>query len=331
MLCIVDLLPVANCRLELIIKLDNEVRYCAIFENQASTGRTLDERLQPDCNSTPLNNCTLVNSVSDYPRGSDNPSKKGCRRIRLEKTKMNTSRKPWLTSLGIFTIWLIIVVGGGLLQVRGQPTQLEELVKSQLVFGVLGAVIFLSGTITYLKWWNKVGWKGPNSSRNLRLLWLPALFLFLMLVIVLFSGLPSTPILLIVIVNTLMVGISEELMFRGVLFHGASSSFGIWRAVWITAIVFGLVHTLNSLITGDFKASAVQAFFAGMFGVWAVALRIRLDTVIPLIIIHWLWDCMAFLTSSSQGLLLLPFSFILFFYGIWLLRSYRHGKIYLEG
>ncbi|HWQ47823.1 MAG TPA: CPBP family intramembrane glutamic endopeptidase [Methanosarcina sp.] len=237
---------------------------------------------------------------------------------------MNISRKPWPTSLGIFAIWLIVVVGGGLLQVRGQPTQLDELVKSQLIFGVLVAVVFLTGVITYLNWWNQIGWKGPNNSRNMHLLWLPAMFLFFLLVIVLFTGLPPTRILLIVIINTLMVGISEELMFRGLLFHGASSSFGIWRAVWITAAIFGSVHTLNGLITGDFKASVVQAFFAGMFGVWAVALRVRLDTVIPLIIIHWLWDCLAFLlTGSSQGLLLLLFSFILFFYGIWLLRSFR--------
>lgn len=139
---------------------------------------------------------------------------------------MNASRKPWPISLGIFTIWLIVVVGGGLLQVKGQPTQLDELIKSQLVYGVLAAIVFLSGTITYFNWWDKIGWKGPNSSRNLRLLSLPALFLFIMLLIVLFTGLPSTRVLLIVIINTLMVGISEELMFRGVLFMASLHHLG---------------------------------------------------------------------------------------------------------
>ncbi|WP_292381927.1 CPBP family intramembrane glutamic endopeptidase [Methanosarcina sp. UBA289] len=244
---------------------------------------------------------------------------------------MNISRKPWPISLAIFTIWLIVVVGGGLLQVRGQPTQLDELVKSQLIFGVIVAVVFLTGVITYLNWWDQIGWKGLNNSRNMHLLWLPAIFLFFLLVNILFRGLPPTRVLLIIIINTLMVGISEELMFRGILFHGVSSSFGIWRAVWITAIVFGSVHTLNGLITGDFKASVIQAFFAGMFGVWTVALRVRLDTVIPLIIIHWLWDCLAFLTDSSEGLVLLSFSFILFFYGIWLLRNCRHSRLDLQG
>ena len=243
---------------------------------------------------------------------------------------MNVPRKPWPTSLLIFTIWLIVVVGGGLLQVKGQPTQLDELVKNKIMFGVLVAMVFLTGVITHLKWWPQVGWKGPDNLRDLRLLWPPALLLLFMLLIVLFTGMRPTRVLMIVIINTLMVGISEELMFRGILFHGASSSFGIWRAVWITAIIFGSVHTLNGLITGDFRASTVQAFFAGMFGIWAGALRVRLDTIIPIIIIHWLWDCLAFLTNSLWDLALLPFALVLFIYGLWLLRKYRPGKVDLR-
>ncbi len=243
---------------------------------------------------------------------------------------MNLPRKPWPTSLAIFIIWLIVVVGGGFLQVKGQPTQLDEIVKNQIMYGVLVAMAFLTGVITHLKWWPQVGWKGPDNLRDLRLLWPPALLLFSLLLFVLYTGLPPTRVLMLVIVNTLMVGISEELMFRGILFHGASSSFGIWRAVWITAIIFGSVHTLNGLITGDFRASTIQAFFAGMFGVWVVALRVRLDTIIPIIIIHWLWDCLAFLTNSHGDLVLLPFALILFTYGLWLLRNYRRGKIELQ-
>ncbi len=244
-------------------------------------------------------------------------------RIRLEKTKMSIPRKPWPTSLVIFAIWLIIVVGGGVLQVRGRSTQLEELVKNHIMFGVLAAAIFLLGVITLLKWLSQVGLKGPDNLQDLHLLWLPALFLLLLLLITLSTSLPPARVLMFVIINTLMVGISEELMFRGVLLYGASSSFGIWRAVWITAIIFGSVHILNGLITGDFRASTIQAFFAGMFGIWAVALRVRIGTIIPVIIIHWLWDCLAFLTSPLGEQALFPFTLVLFIYGLWLLRGYR--------
>jgi hypothetical protein len=247
----------------------------------------------------------------------------------LEKTKMNASRKSWPISLVIFIVWLSFIVGGGLLQIKGHHIQLERLVEKQIMFGELVEIVFLTGVITYLRWWPQVGWKCPNNFRDLRLLWPPALSLLFMLMIVLCANLPSFSVLMIVIINTLMVGINEELMFRGILFYGASSSFGIWRAVWITAIIFGSVHILNSLITGDFRDSILQAFFAGTFGIWAAALRIRLNTIIPVIIIHWFWDCLAFLANSIWDLALLPFSLILFIYGLWLLRNYRRGEIEL--
>lgn len=241
---------------------------------------------------------------------------------------MHTSRKPWPVSLVILAVWLVVVVGIGLLQVGGQPTQLDELIKNQIAFGVLVAVIFLPVTITYLKWWAQVGWKGPDNLRDLRLLLPPALSLLILLLIILFTGLPPARELVIVVINTLMVGISEELMFRGILFHGASFSFGTWRAVWITAVLFGSVHILNGLITGDFRASEVQALFAGMFGVWTAVLRVRLDTIIPVIIIHWLWNCLVFLAGSPGGVVL-PLSLLLFVYGLWLLRKYLHSNVRL--
>ncbi|AKB28941.1 hypothetical protein MSSIT_2222 [Methanosarcina siciliae T4/M] len=42
---------------------------------------------------------------------------------------MHTSRKPRPVSLVILAVWLVVVVGIGLLQVGGQPTQLDELIN----------------------------------------------------------------------------------------------------------------------------------------------------------------------------------------------------------
>jgi uncharacterized protein len=239
---------------------------------------------------------------------------------------MNVLRKPWYASLVILALWHFVLIGGAFLQFKGHHVSLDQMVKNHIILGVLVATIFLPGTITYLKWWPQVGWKGPDNLPGLRLLLPQAMLLLFMLVFVLFTGLPPTRVLIIVIINTLMVGISEELMCRGILFYGASSSFGIWRAVWITAIIFGAGHILNGLITGDFIASAVQAFFACMFGFWMAALRVRLDTIIPGIVIHWVWDCLAFMTNSQGGLVMLFFEFAFFFYGLWLLRNYLPSR-----
>lgn len=248
---------------------------------------------------------------------------------------MNLLRKPWYASLAILAIWHIILMGGAFLQFKGQHVPLDQMVKNQIVLGVLVATIFFLEAVTYLKWWPQVGWKGPANLQDLRLLVPQAMLLLFMLVFVLYTGLPSTRVLMIVLLNTLIVGISEELMCRGILFYGSSSSFGVWRAVWITAIIFGAGHILNGFITGDFSASTVQAFFACMFGFWMAAFRVRLDTIIPGIVIHWLWDFFAFLTNSQGGLLMLSFEVLFFFYGLWLLRNYvpsrfqtRFGKGY---
>jgi hypothetical protein len=143
-----------------------------------------------------------------------------------------------------------IVHHGPLYQLEGKSIHFQKLIS----------ILFFFGAITYLKWWHQVGLKGLGNERvevflgvescYLRFVWLPVLFLLQYILLVLFADLLQTKVLMLVIINTLMVGISEELMFRGILFNGASSSFGIWRAVWITSIIFGAVHILNGFISG---------------------------------------------------------------------------------
>ena len=90
--------------------------------------------------------------------------------------------------------------------------------------------------------------------------------------------------------NTFLVGLSEELMFRGILLYGLQFLLSPKGAVVVTALSFGLVHILNGLITGKPQQALLQAFFASLFGFWMAALRMRIETIIPLIVIHWLWD-----------------------------------------
>jgi len=86
------------------------------------------------------------------------------------------------------------------------------------------------------------------------------------------------------------------------------------------------VHILSGFVSGDFNASIIQVFYAFMFGFYMVALRIRLDTIITGIIIHWLWDCLIELKHLNgysgvwveSSLFCIPF----FAYGLWLLREY---------
>jgi hypothetical protein len=231
--------------------------------------------------------------------------------------------------LVVLVIWMVIVFGGELLQAGG-TSSLDALVSEGVVYALVLAPIFLLTVVAYFKWWQPVGLKGPDSWRDLRLLWLPALALILIWMLAESTGLPEGQAFWFILINTLLVGISEELMFRGILFHGAASKFDWRRAVWITALVFGLIHALNGLITGEIGAAVFQALMAGLFGVWTVALRLRLNTIIPLMILHWLWDFGIFSLSAPGGVttifsigLPILFAIILFLYGLWLLNGYR--------
>ena len=100
------------------------------------------------------------------------------------------------------------------------------------------------------------------------------------------QGLPAGNVVLFVLISTLLLGVSEELKFSGILWHGASSRHGFWTSVAITPVLFGGIHALNGLITGDFAGALVQALSAMMFGVWIRALRLRQHSTFPAVLVH---------------------------------------------
>ena len=261
---------------------------------------------------------------------------------------MNRMKNPLHISLIIFLIWLLVIE-----RVEFDPfvnvhhMSLAQYTGSRIDLLELASLIFVVLAVIYLKWLPQVGLKGIQTGQiedllalkywNLRLLWLPTLVL-LFILLFLHKGLPPNSTLEIIIINTLMVGIFEELMFRGILFYGVSSSFGVWRAVWITAIIFGSIHMLSGFLTGDFVSSTFQAFNALVFGFWIATLRIQLGTIIPGIIIHWVWDCLIFMLvpqtlvpfKPSGLLIMLPFNLLFFYYGLKLLKKNQLNETKLQ-
>lgn len=240
-------------------------------------------------------------------------------------------------ALVVLVVWMIIVLGGELLQAGAGS--LDAMVTQRLVIALIVAPLFLVGIIAYFKWpWAEMGLKAPQPPASLWLGVPPALFILTFMGGGLASGLPPAQVVLFALINTLLVGVSEELMFRGIIFWAALPRFSIWAAIWISSILFGGVHTLNAFMTGDTIAAVAQALQAAMFGVWIMAIRLKTRSILPAMLIHGLWDFGIFLlgasvvatTAPSTGtepaaalkliapvLLELP----LFLYGLWLLRG----------
>ena len=242
---------------------------------------------------------------------------------------MKKGSNAWLVSLIVFVIWMVIVFGGELLAVGGDPTGLDQMVQSQIVLALVIAPIFLLIVVAYFKWWKETGLKWLDNNRSLLLLWLPALAIIINLALGLSANTTGGRVLLIVLVNTLLVGISEELMFRGILLHGARARYRFWAAILIVTILFGLIHALNGFITGEFGPALFQSVTAFASGFMFMGLRLRQNSLLPVMLIHALWDFSVFSAGQatmSIALVSIIFIIIFFFYGLWLLRGYRHKQ-----
>ena len=78
----------------------------------------------------------------------------------------------------------------------------------------------------------------------------------------------------------IFVPVMEELMFRGFVLDLASEAYGRWAAIFISAILFALIHPLYIL-------TVLNAFWAGLVYGY---LRICTNSLWPSILLHSLWN-----------------------------------------
>ena len=191
------------------------------------------------------------------------------------------------------TIWVGITIGGGLLQAGG-PSSMDELVSAGVVWGIPLAALFL--LITYRGKWNQLGLVAPASWRAARPV---VIAVALLLILAAANGLPTTSVLLFLVINSMAVGVSEELAFRGVVLRALLGSYPIRRAVLISALAFGAVHSLNALMTGEVVPALMQSGIAVGMGMWAASIRIRTGSLYPSILLHGLWDLALLIVISG--------------------------------
>jgi len=241
-------------------------------------------------------------------------------------------------SIVVLILWIAAVVLTAHFQVSG-TVSLNDLVQQNLLIGNFIAVLILFSFLITNRSALKVGFAAPQPAKSWLLLWFPLLFVIIFFTGGLSRGLPASQAFFFIFINTLLVGISEELMFRGIFFSAALKRFSAWKSIWLVSVAFGLVHSLNGFLTGDFLSAFVQSLAAMMSGFWFMALRIRTKSLYPPIIIHFLWDFSLFLfTSQAAGSqeevsllvrIIVPVLFVLplFLYGLFLLRKKRFPEM----
>jgi len=181
----------------------------------------------------------------------------------------------------------------------GEEAPLDEMVKNGIGWQFVAAIVLLVAFIVARKW-NDLAFGPPHSV--LRVMWFPVAWLLLIFSMALLSGLPPASMIVMIVFNTLLVGISEETMFRGVLFRALLTQYRVWTAIIVSSLLFGAVHKLNVFNTGDLGGALMQSVPAAMSGILFVAIVIRTESIWPAIIYHWLWDFALFiLLTGSQA------------------------------
>jgi membrane protease YdiL (CAAX protease family) len=244
---------------------------------------------------------------------------------------MNTpaDRNRLLISLGVWVVWTFVTLFGATWLLPEQQS-LAELIVHGVAWAILAAAI-LVGVVPVIMGWRDLGLNAPHS---LGLLWFPALYLVIFLGAAVLLGLPPANEIAMIGLNTLIVGFSEEMMFRGILLAAFVTVMRIWPAILWSCVLFGAVHVLNVFITGELSAAVLQAVTAAASGLVFVAIRLRTGSIWPAIIYHALWDFSTFVlvrgmadAPSGQdpvGLAALtPLALVLpnVIYALWLLRD----------
>jgi uncharacterized protein len=102
---------------------------------------------------------------------------------------------------------------------------------------------------------------------------------------------------------TLMVGTGEELAFRGILLHSLlgthASRSRVALAMLVSAVGFALLHSVNVFGGEPLEDMLGQLLYTFRWGMLFAPLMLRLKNIVPLMIVHWLWDWVQFSTLIS--------------------------------
>ena len=102
-----------------------------------------------------------------------------------------------------------------------------------------------------------------------------------------------------------LVGMTEEFLCRGTIAqlllerYGATKS-GVWRAVIVSGILFGMAH-LTNLVGADPVGVFVQCVVAGMMGMAFAAIYFRSGNIWVVVFLHGFIDLCGLITSGLYG------------------------------
>lgn len=121
---------------------------------------------------------------------------------------------------------------------------------------------------------------------------------------------PDTPLLplpriLTFMLNMILVGVAEELVFRGIIAQTllercGTARAGVWKACLVSGVLFGAAHLSNLIGSAPFGV-LMQCVFAASLGVMLAAIYFRTGNLWVTVFLHSAMDIAAMLIGGLYG------------------------------
>lgn len=200
--------------------------------------------------------------------------------------KILIARHPYATTLFFLVYWLALLLASGRLLTPVYLATHMPLLLYEAMGEVLLVLIVLLPTAT-LRWWADIGLARGVNGRGILLCLLPAILIVgpALLALPLVASRASILILIVAIILSLLVGLAEEGMFRGILLRCLLPK-GIWPAVLLSTLCFTVVHLTNLLGGASWGYVSGQFILTLGVGILFAALRLRTSSLWPGILLH---------------------------------------------
>ena len=170
---------------------------------------------------------------------------------------------------------------------------------NQMIFAMMWQLAFcliLTGCVAVLGWHDIAGFQGPIDRGGMRSFYLvmsvPMFILTILLVGMMGDGSTPSPLRVIMIILSLnaLVGLSEEVLFRGIVFGALRQKHRLITAIVVSSAVFGLLHLANLGSGQPLATTMYQVVNAALLGGLFCALLLQTNSIWPPIVLHMVWN-----------------------------------------
>lgn len=98
----------------------------------------------------------------------------------------------------------------------------------------------------------------------------------------------------LIVAVPIMIGFTEEVMFRGILLRAALHRLPVFSALLLSAVLFGLLHAAGAIVQPVMHSVAQQIAFAFFVGVFLAPIALRAGSLWVVITWHAVWDILIY-------------------------------------